>query len=77
MRWLTFFLGTPQRFLRTVLGLFIGFAMIMTINDPEYPARVVSSLFNALWPLIQMAIVLLFVYWGIQVIVSGGKGGKK
>jgi branched-subunit amino acid transport protein len=68
-QWVRFFLGTPQRFLRTLIGVAIMTAFV----KPEILVNAVNGLYLAVQPLIAPAITIAIVVYAIKIIVSRGK----
>lgn len=77
-QWVAFFVGTPQRF----LGTLVAVAVIAGAIHPPLMARAVSNLsasINALVPLIGPLGALLLVLWGCSIMlrsIFGGGGGN-
>jgi len=74
--WIRFFLGTPQRFLGTAVGLLV----LSAIADPSIPVHVFNSLSTAFMPLVEpvLRIVLTvgIIWVGIRIIISAFSGKR-
>ena len=72
-RWIRFFLGTPHRFLGTLVG--VGFFICLV--EPTLFARAlnqaVSAIIIALEPLLGPVLAVLIVFAGIKMILGGGR----
>jgi len=69
-----FFLGTPRRFLASVILVVIGMAIVHF--NPGLVYRSADRLVCECWPVIQSLLVLAVVLGGLRVIVFGrGRGG--
>ena len=65
--WFRYFLGTPQRFVRTLIAAGIVLVMI----KPELLERAVAGIFVAIQPLIGPAVTLAIVIYAIRIIIGG------
>jgi hypothetical protein len=68
-RWAQFFLGTPQRFLGTCLGI----GLVICIVDPTVLTMAVDRLMIGLAPLLGPALAVVIVFAGIRMILGGGR----
>ena len=69
MEWVRYFVGTPQRATRTLLG--IGCVMVMVV--PGLLRQIVERLLNEVAPLFGPLITLIVVFYGIKIIIHGRK----
>lgn len=72
-RWIRFFLGTPQRFLGSLVG--VGF-VICLINPVIFERAInhaITTVIVALQPLIGPCLALIIVFAGIRMILGGGR----
>jgi len=67
--WFRFFLGSPERFLRTTIGLCI----IAVLVKPSILVDAVNHVFIAIQPLIGPLITIAIVLYGIKLILRRGK----
>ena len=74
--WVSYFIGTPQRMMRTIIGV----SLIVVLIKPELLERAVSALMVAVQPLIAPALTILIVFAGLRIMFHGfnqRKGGSK
>ena len=64
--WLRFFLGSPQRFLWTMIGILAIACMV----NPQLPATIVDRLLIAINPVIGPTLAILIVMAGIRIITG-------
>lgn len=69
-RWFQFFLGTPKRFLWTMIGL----GVIICAIDPSILVNALRNLRNAvltgLGPLLELVLAIIVVFAGIKMILG-------
>lgn len=68
-RWIRYFIGSPERFMRTV----VVFGLIAVILNPGMLRVAAGRLINELSPLLGPALTILIVLAGIRLIIGGGK----
>lgn len=66
-RWVRYFIGTPERFMRAV----VVFGLIAVILNPGMLATVANRLIAELSPLLGPALTILIVLAGIRMILGG------
>ncbi len=66
-RWVRYFIGTPERFMRTV----VVFGLIIVILNPGLLASAANQLIAELSPLLGPALTILIVLAGIRMILGG------
>lgn len=71
--YIRFFFGTPRRFLATLIGI----GLIICMIDPDILKKgligLVSAITESIGPLLGPVIMLLIVFAGIKLILSGKK----
>ena len=66
MEWFRYFLGTPQRFVRTLVGL----AIVAVLIDPTILSNTVSGLMAVVSPLIGPIVTIVIVWFAIKKILG-------
>ena len=69
VEWIRYFVGTPQRLVRSAVGL----AILAVIFSPGLLRTVVERLLNELAPLFGPLLTLAVVFVGIRIILFGRK----
>jgi len=72
MDYFRYFFGTPQRMMRTVVGL----GLIIVIIRPGLLATAVEQLVAELSPLLPSVLAILIVFAGIRMILFGSSRKK-
>jgi|GEM_PF-4561957 len=72
MAYFRFFLGSPQRFLATLVGFLVVSGIVVPGLADLLAARIMGIVQSLLGP----AVTLLFVYWALRGIVGGLFRGK-
>lgn len=67
--WVTFFVGTPQRFLYTLLGI----ATVIVLVWPGLLRMAMERLVMELSPLLAPVLTIFVVFIGLKVMFGGGK----
>lgn len=74
--WVRFFVGTPQRFLYTLLGL----AIVAVLVKPGLLALTFNRLMAEVQPIlasaISLGVTIAIIVFMVKMVVSPGKGGK-
>jgi hypothetical protein len=69
MVWFRFFLGTPRRFVATMVAI----GVVVVIAFPGLLEMAVRRFVCALMPLLGPAMIVLIVFAGLRMIVRGGR----
>ena len=67
--WVSFFLGTPQRFLLTSAAI----GLIVVITNPGLLQSAVSQFVQEASPLVGLALTLIIVFLGIKIVLGAFK----
>lgn len=67
--WVKFFIGTPKRFLSTLIGI----SLVVVMIHPQILYDAVNHFLAAISPLLGPALTILIVLTGIKIILKGGK----
>ena len=69
MTWLRFFIGTPQRLMRTLLVI-----VALVVFSHLYPGTIANGLHQLVWeiqPIVGPILTLVLVVIGIRIILTG------
>ncbi len=72
-RWINFFLGSPQRFLGTLVGVGFVICLISPTLFERALNQAITAVITALQPLIGPCLTLIIVFAGIRMILGGGR----
>ncbi len=72
-RWIRFFIGSPQRFLATLLAVGVIVCMINPALFEQALSNAVSAILHSLGPLLGPVLAVVIVFAGLRMIVFGGK----
>lgn len=73
MRWIMFFLGSPQRLLGTVAAGLV----IASLIDVKLPSFIFNQAMQAFGPIVGPLLQIAVVFFGIRVILFGWPGGNR
>jgi formate-dependent nitrite reductase membrane component NrfD len=71
--WLRFFLGSPSRFLGTVVGIGIAICLINPVLFERALNQAMGAIIAAVQPLVGPALAVVIVLAGLRKMLGGGK----
>lgn len=72
-RWIRFFLGSPQRFVASLVGVGFIVCLISPGLFEQTMSQAVSAVILALQPVVGPALAIVIVFAGLKYIVFGRK----